>query len=141
MNAGLLSVVIVEDHAAFSEKLTWLIGSVPGVQVVGRAVNVPLGCERIRSLRPDVAILDVRLPQGSGFDILATIKGSESSPVAIVMTGHADPEYEKRSRALGADFFFEKSTGLREMLQVIQLLRYRKWLFSRTHAPLSLQPT
>jgi DNA-binding NarL/FixJ family response regulator len=128
MTADPLSVVIVEDHAVFSEKLAVLLGHVPGVRVVGRAVDVPTGRDRIRRLRPDVAILDVRLPQGSGFDLLADVKGASPSPVAFVMTAYADPEYQKRSMALGADFFFEKSTGLKEMLKVIKSIRDRKRL-------------
>lgn len=123
-----LRVVIVEDHAVFSEKLAMLLGHVPGVEVVGRAIDVPTGRDRLRTLRPDVAILDVRLPLGSGFDLLAEIKGSRPSPTALVMTGYADPEYQERSLALGADFFFQKSSGLKEMLEVIKSLRDRKWL-------------
>jgi DNA-binding NarL/FixJ family response regulator len=126
MTTGTLRIVLVEDHAAFSEKLTILLGHLPGVEVVGRAGDAPAGGQRIRELRPDVAILDVRLPRGSGFDILTEIKTLAPSPVTLVMTGYADAEYRERSLALGADYFFEKSGGLKDMLEVIRGLRDRK---------------
>lgn len=124
--ADRLNVVIVEDHAVFSEKLALLLDGVPGVQVVGRAFDVSGGIDCIRTLRPDVAILDVRLPKGTGFDVLTEVKRSTPAPVALVMTGYADAQYAERSRELGADYFFQKSAGLRDMLDVIMKLRDRK---------------
>jgi len=121
-------VYIVEDHAAFSEKLAALLDNLPGVTVVGRADNVLTGLDRLRALHPDVSIMDVRLPPSSGFDLLAAVKCSTIPPVTVMMTGYADPEYRERSMALGADFFFEKATGLKDMLKAIKSLRDRKRL-------------
>ena len=121
-----LNIVIVEDHPVFAPKLEMLLNTVPGLEVVGRATDVGSAVQRIRTLQPDAAIVDVRLPDGTGFDVLADVKRTAPSVAVLMMTAYDDQEYAALSGKLGADFFFRKSGGLQEMLEVLKKLRDRK---------------
>ena len=76
----------------------------------------------ILDLRPDAAIVDIRLPDGTGFDVLAQVKQKAPQIAVVLMTAFTDGEYAELSRKLGADFFFHKSTGLRDMFEAVREL-------------------
>jgi DNA-binding NarL/FixJ family response regulator len=119
------NIVIVDDYPAFGDKLAALLETVPGVKVVGRAQGATSGVDRIVDLRPGAAIVDIRLPDGTGFDVLAQVKQKAPQVAIVLMTAFTDSEYAERSRKLGADFFFHKSTGLRDMLEAVRKLAIR----------------
>jgi DNA-binding NarL/FixJ family response regulator len=116
------NIVIVDDYPAFGNKLAAMLETVPGVKVIGRAEDAASGVNRIIELRPHAAFVDVRLPDGTGFDVLSQIKKQAPRVTIVLMTAFTNDEYAERSRKLGADFFFEKSTGLREMLDAVRKL-------------------
>ena len=114
------NVVIVDDFPAFGNKLAALLETIPGVKVVGRAEDAASGINRILDLRPDAAIVDIRLPDGTGFDVLAQVKPKAPEIAIVLMTAFTDGEYADLSRKAGADYFFHKSTGLRDMFQAVR---------------------
>ena len=119
------NIVIVDDYPAFGDKLAALLETVPGVKVVGRAEDAASGVDRILHLLPDAAIVDVRLPDGTGFDVLTAVKQKAPQIAVFVMTAFTDGEYAALSQRLGANFFFHKSTGLRDMLEAVRKLAIR----------------
>ncbi|HVO32421.1 MAG TPA: response regulator transcription factor [Elusimicrobiota bacterium] len=123
MNNKALRIVIVDDHLAFSERLMKLLQTLPGVDVVGRASDLDSGRTCVAALQPDVAIVDIRLRNASGFEILAEMKRKWPEMIALMVTAYADSQYARRSRQLGADFFFEKSSGIKALLDAIKHLR------------------
>jgi CheY-like chemotaxis protein len=70
-----------------------------------------------------VAILDIRMPSGSGLQVLETIKQDTTSPVVIVLTAFPYPQYRTKCRELGADYFFDKATELDQVIEVLQTIR------------------
>ena len=71
-------------------------------------------------MKPDVVVLDIEMPRGTGLDVLKNLRHDQSGPVVIVFTNFPYPQYRKRALAEGADFFFDKSTefeALRELLR------------------------
>src|SRR5437660_5551026 len=80
-----LSVFIADDSAPVRGSLSsYLLSCTPEIEIVGFAETVPEAIEGIRSLKPDVAILDIRMPGGSGIDVLAAIK-SDARKVFVMM--------------------------------------------------------
>jgi two-component system, NarL family, response regulator DevR len=127
-----MNLFIVENSNYLRERLARLVSRRQGVQVVGHAANARDAIDEIRQLKPDVVLLDIRLDQGSGLDVLKQIKTRGQPPVVIVLTNYAYPQYRERFLSSGADYFFDKSTELDLMLQALDLLRYR---FQRQPAP------
>jgi DNA-binding NarL/FixJ family response regulator len=102
-----------------------LVGRRADVQVVGHAATAQDAVSQIRILNPDVVLLDIRLDQGTGMDVLKQIKLSGQPPAVIVLTNYAYPQYRDRFLANGADYFFDKSEELDLMLQALDSLKYR----------------
>ncbi len=97
-----------------------MLGEIDGVEVIGQARNVAEAIELIRESKPAVVILDIRMPGGSGIDVLESIKSEEPSPVVIMRTNYPYPQYRRRCLEAGADFFFDKSNEFHKIQQVFR---------------------
>ncbi len=93
-----------------------------GVEIIGFAENAQLATQAIRELRPDAVILDIRMPGGSGIDVLAEINKASQKPLVIILTNYPYPQYRQRCMHLGADFFFDKSGDFEKVYQVFEQL-------------------
>jgi DNA-binding NarL/FixJ family response regulator len=87
---------------------------------VGQAENVADAINGILELRPDVVILDIWMPGGSGIDVLQTIKQDEPAPVVIVLTNYPYPAYRQKCLQAGADFFLDKSTEFDQIAELFE---------------------
>lgn len=115
-----MRVLIVDDSILLRERLTAMISELPGIEVIGQAENAEKAINSIRILKPDVAILDIRMPGGSGFEVLENIKNEKSTPLIIVLTNYPYPQYRKKCMDSGADFFFDKSTEFQKVIEVLK---------------------
>lgn len=114
-----LRVLIVDDSATIRVRLADLLAEIEKVEVVGEAANARKGLELACRLRPDVVTLDVRMPGQSGLEVISQIKQLEPSPTVIVLTNFPHPAYRNRALELGANFFFDKTTELHEVVKVV----------------------
>jgi two-component system response regulator DesR len=103
-----LSVMVVDDSNLFRTRLVELLGQLTSVKVVAEAADVPEAIELFEDRRPLVVILDLELPYGSGFELLARFKAARPDCAIVVLSGYGVPEMRERAEALGAEFFFEK---------------------------------
>jgi len=120
-----MNLFIVENSNYLCERLTRLVARRPDVQVTGQAATARDAVEKIQRLKPDVVLLDIRLDQGNGLDVLKQVKTRGQAPVFIVLTNYAYPQYRERFLSSGADYFYDKSAELELMLQTLDTLRYR----------------
>ena len=114
-------VFIVDDSPVVRERLTGMISELAGMQVVGHAEIAFEAINSIRRLKPDVVVLDISMPGGSGMYVLETIKRERPCPLVIMLTNFAHDQYRKKCLQLGADYFFDKTT---EFDRVIEVLRH-----------------
>jgi DNA-binding NarL/FixJ family response regulator len=89
------------------------------IEIICRARNVPEATEAVRDLKPDVVILDIGMPGGSGIDVLESMKRNRERSMVIVLTNYSYPQYRKKCLQLGASFFFDKA----ELQEVAEVLR------------------
>ena len=115
-----MKVLIVDDSILLRERLTAMISELSEIEIIGQAENAQNAINSIRILKPDVTILDIRMPGGSGFEVLENIKKDKWHPLIIVLTSYPYPQYKKKCLDSGADYFFDKST---EFQKVIELLK------------------
>lgn len=116
-----LQVVIIDDSVVIRQRLVGLLGEVHGVEVSGVATDGFEGLDTIRKLRPDVVILDIRMPGMGGIELLETLQADDNpSPTIIVLTNFPYPAYRKRCQELGAEYFFDKSTEFAAAVEVLQ---------------------
>ena len=115
-----MKVVIVDDSAEIRERLTAMLGEIPGVEIAGQAKTVAEAISAVHLLKPDVVILDLRLQDGNGLEVLRLIQREQVRTRVIVLTNYAYPQYEKRARAAGAYAFLNKA---KEFGRVADLVR------------------
>ena len=114
-----MRVVIVDDSVVIRQRLVRVLSELDGIEVVGQAADVPVAKVLVERLKPDVAILDIRMPSGSGADLLRELKQLTPAPKVIMLTNYPYPENRKKCMDLGADFFFDKSTEFQEMVGLL----------------------
>ena len=115
-----MRILIADDSAVVRERLTNLLTDLHGIEVVGQAEDAAEAKNLAEKLRPDVAILDLRMPKGSGADVLVEIKQIHPVPRVIVLTNYPHPENRKKCIDRGADFFFDKSTEFQQVVSVLK---------------------
>lgn len=121
-----MKVFIADDSKIFRERLKEMLTELTEVEIIGEAENILETKKRIRKLNPDVVILDIRMPDGSGIDVLKHIKKNNQAPAVIMLTNYSYPQYRKKCMELGADYFFKKSTEFEKVIEVIEQLAQNK---------------
>ena len=104
----MLTVYIVDDSQVMRERLTESVADIAGVEIAGQSGDPFEALDRIRKSHPDVVILDIRLPQISGIDLLKDIKERPAAPIVIMITNYPYHQYRQACMAAGADYFFSK---------------------------------
>jgi DNA-binding NarL/FixJ family response regulator len=118
-----LKVFITDDSATVRERLVGMLAELTGITVVGQAQDATEALVAIRRTQPDVVILDVRLPGGSGVNVLRLLKKTEPAPKVIMLTSYSYPQYRCVCEAAGADFFFDKFTEFHKIPNALGGLR------------------
>jgi len=117
---GMMKILIADDSTVVRDRLVTLLTDVNGIEVVGQAKDATEARDLAEELRPDVAILDLRMPKGSGADVLRDIKKLDPTPKVIVLTNYPHPENRKKCIDRGADYFFDKSTEFKKVVAVLR---------------------
>ena len=104
-----MRVFLVEDADLIRERLIEMLRAVPGVELAGEAASVQPAISLILAARPDVVILDMQLADGSGLDVLRTLRRDAAEMVVIVLTNHAEDCYRELCLSAGARYFLDKS--------------------------------
>jgi DNA-binding NarL/FixJ family response regulator len=107
--------MLVEDHGLFRQALTRLLDREPDFEVVGQARSVSEGRDLVASGTFDVAILDLRLPDGDGTDLIGEIR--EANPRASVLLLSISPG---EAEGAGADGVLGKDAALGEIVATIR---------------------
>ena len=101
------SFVIVDDHARFRDLARQILEQ-EGYEVVGEASDAASGLAAARELGPDVVLLDVHLPDGSGFEVAGELAREQPSPTVLMTSTHAGSEVVALARRSGARGFVPK---------------------------------
>lgn len=118
-----IKVFIADDSLVVREHLVTMLDELARVEIVGQAENVAEAISAIRNLQPDVVILDIWMPDGSGIDILQNIKQDEAAPMVIILTNYPYPGYRQRCLQAGADYFLDKSTEFDQIPKLLEQLK------------------
>ena len=117
-----MKVLIVDDSKIVCNGLREMLINIANLVVVGEAHNADEAVKAISELKPDVVILDIRLPGPSGIEVLKDIRGKKLPIRVIMLTNYPYPQYRKKCEELGADYFFDKVTEIEKVTEVIEQL-------------------
>ncbi|ADG90193.1 response regulator transcription factor [Thermobispora bispora] len=88
----MIRVFLVDDHEVVRRGVAALLEAEPDIEIVGEAGTVESALARVPALKPDVAILDVRLPDGSGVDLCRDLRSKLPNLACLMLTSYADDE-------------------------------------------------
>jgi DNA-binding NarL/FixJ family response regulator len=117
-----IRVFIADDSATVRERLISLLGDMPAVEVIGTASDAAEAIVAIQQLKPDVVILDIRMPAGSGIGVLRSLQQAQSKPKFIMLTNYPFLQYRKTCLEAGASYFFDKSSEFEKIPQALEQL-------------------
>jgi DNA-binding NarL/FixJ family response regulator len=114
-----IRVVVAEAHPLFREGLIRALDGDPGIEVVGEADNGITAIELARQLKPDVMVLDLRMPGTGGAAIVKRLRAEMPEVRALVMTANESPESLLDAVAAGAAGYLSKRTTGEELRQAV----------------------
>jgi len=113
-------VFIVDDSELVRSRLIQALSDIKGIEIVGEAGFVGDAIREIKNLTPDIAIIDIKMTDGSGIDILTAIRKNDLATRFIVFTNYPYLQYRKRYLDAGADFFFYKPTEMNKLEDLLK---------------------
>ena len=117
-----MKVLIVDDSPVIRERLEFMLSEIPDIDFVSKAENELEAISLLHKLNPEVIIIDMQMPGGSGIDLLRKIKKEQHSPLVVVLTNLSDSQYRTKCMAAKADYFFDKSTEFEKVTGVLKNL-------------------
>jgi two-component system NarL family response regulator len=139
--AASIGVLIVDDHPVLREGLAAIIGSQPDMKVAGEAGTGEEGVALFRDLRPDVTLMDLRLPGISGADATSAIRADFPEARIIVFSSYSGDEGIYRSLRAGALAYLLKDTLRAELIEAIRTVhRGERYIPRAVAARLAARP-
>ena len=132
MSAASIKVAIVDDHQLVRQGLAALVGSMPGIVVVGEAGAGAAGVELIRSVDPDVALVDLSMPVLDGLGVLSRLRQSGARAKVVLVTTFDDEQAMLKATALGAHGFLLKDLGRGDLEAAIKAVHAGERVFRPT---------
>jgi DNA-binding NarL/FixJ family response regulator len=115
-----IRILIADDHEVVRIGLSALLNRQDGFRVVGQAGSGKEAVRLARSLHPDVVVLDIRMPDGSGTDACRQITAEAPGTPVVMLTSYADEDALFAAIAAGASGYVLKRIGSQELLEAIR---------------------
>ncbi|HXM93913.1 MAG TPA: response regulator transcription factor [Candidatus Dormibacteraeota bacterium] len=119
-DAGKIRVMCVDDHPVVRDGIAAIINLQPDMMLAGAAATGSEALDRFFQLRPDVALVDLRLPDMSGFDLIKKIKHKSPNARIIVLSSHEGDVDIQRALEAGAQGYVVKGMVRDELLEIIR---------------------
>ncbi|MDD5171221.1 MAG: response regulator transcription factor [Syntrophales bacterium] len=125
-----IRIFITDDHAIVRDGLRQLLNGQPDMMVVGEAGDANEALEKVKSIRPDVILLDITMPQISGLEIIHLIRETLPETQVVVFSMHAKESYVQQVLASGALGYVLKASPSKDILDAIRAARRKEYFLS-----------
>jgi DNA-binding NarL/FixJ family response regulator len=119
---GVIRVVLVDDQELVRTGFRLVLGGQPDIEVVGEAGDGAEAIEVIGQTRPDVVVMDVRMPQMDGVEATRRIRVGDDPPRVLILTTFDLDEYVYEAIKAGASGFLLKDTGARNLIDGVRIV-------------------
>lgn len=126
-SAAAMRLVIVDDHEGYRSGILRAASAHPAIEVVGVGADGNEGLELIVRHEPDVALVDIRMPNADGFTLMRALRELDPPPPSriVLLTAEPDPALAEAATGLGAAGFLSKDLSRLEILREILAVRDR----------------
>ncbi|TWC28863.1 response regulator receiver domain-containing protein [Pseudomonas sp. SJZ079] len=118
----MIRVLVVDDHDLVRTGITRMLADIEGLQVVGQAQSGEESLIKTRELKPDVVLMDVRMPGIGGLEATRKLIRSHPDLKVVAVTACEEDPFPTRLLQAGAAGYLTKGAGLEEMVQAIRLV-------------------
>ncbi|OEJ45529.1 DNA-binding response regulator [Streptomyces agglomeratus] len=132
MSAGNIRVLIVDDQIMVREGFTVLLNAMPEIEVVGEAVNGREAIAQVAALRPDVVLMDIRMPELNGIEATREIVAADADAKVLVLTTFDLDEYVYQALRAGASGFLLKDASARQLADGVRVVASGEALLAPT---------
>ncbi len=115
-----IRLLIADDHALVRSGLRSMLEREPGIEIVGEARNGREAVELCRSLRPDLVLMDVRMPEMDGLEATRTIKRELPETGVVMVTMHENRDYMLEATKAGAAGYVLKDAARDELVDAVR---------------------
>mgnify|MGYP001318788719 CR=1 FL=1 len=115
-----ISTILADDHAIFRQGVAALLQAEPNVSVLAQASNGAEALSLIRSLRPNVAILDVSMPECTGIEVTHRVEAEGLDTRVVLLTMHDDPSAALQAREAGAAGYVLKDNSFEDLVLAVR---------------------
>ena len=120
MTNEMIRVVVVDDHTLMRQGLVGLLDDEPDIEVIGQAGDISTGRTTIEAMNPDIILMDLGLPDGSGLDLTAELTNADPELRVLVVTMHERDDYLFRALRAGASGYVLKGAEVQELLTAVR---------------------
>ena len=121
-----ITVLLVDDHEGFINAALRHLRKVEWLEIVGRASNGLEAIERSETLRPDVVLMDLAMPEMGGLQATRLIKTQDAPPFIVIASHFDDAEHREHAMRAGADDFVSKLSYIPEVLPILEKFKDRR---------------
>ena len=115
-----IKIVIADDHPIVRQGLRMTIERESDLQIIAEAGNGEEALRIITEQKPDVAVLDVDMPNGNGFDVLLKLRENNEKTAVIMLTVHCEEEFFNEAMKHGAQGYVLKDSTVTDIVQAIR---------------------
>ncbi|TNE49570.1 MAG: response regulator transcription factor [Bacteroidetes bacterium] len=124
-------ILLVDDHQIIIDGLKTLLEEAPGIGELKEALTGEATLEQVAAGSVDLVLLDINLPDMSGFEVCAALKKQHPSIKVIALTMHGNAGYINKMIKAGADGYLLKNTGKDELLKAVEAVMKGERYFSQ----------
>lgn len=117
------TIVLADDHAMFRQGVRRILEEIPGVHIAGEASNGLELLKILQTLKPNLVVLDISMPQLRGVEALCEIKNTTPATKVLILTMHKEREYLYQSLRSGAEGYLVKEDAANELVVAVNALR------------------
>ena len=118
-----IRIVLADDHSLVRDGIRALLEEDTNLQVIGEASNGKEAVAMVLEKKPDILIIDIRMPEMNGIDAVEELSGHSVTTKSIILSMHDSEEYILKSVSAGASGYLLKDTGKAEFLKAIHTVR------------------
>jgi DNA-binding NarL/FixJ family response regulator len=133
-NMNVMKVLLADDSKLILVRLQEMVGIYKQVEIVRSCSNGIDTLEALRTLKPDLAIVDIKMPGLSGLEVLNEIRKEDKIVKFIILTFYSSEYHRQMALQAGADYFFNKVDDFEKVSQLVEDLAKKEEYYKRLYS-------